>query len=63
MEQGSFNGICNRGVCEEKPAIYYNHSTRKYYCPGCASIINEWNHQEAMVKYGHELCTKGENKE
>lgn len=41
--KGKFNGICNRTVCFNHPAIYYNSSTRAYYCKPCARAINKAN--------------------
>ena len=58
--KGEFDGICNRKVCEEKPAKWFNHSTRKYYCRKCAETINRHNQQDAFRLFGHDLCTFGE---
>jgi len=55
--KGDLNDECNRTVCKEVPAFYYNHSTCKYYCRACAHLINDANRVDAMRLYGHELCT------
>jgi len=57
--KGDFNGECNRGACYRSRAVFYNHSTHKYYCPKCARLINEFNRDDAMRLYGHDLCTYG----
>jgi hypothetical protein len=38
---------------------WYNHSTRKYYCAGCAWELNEdrFNKADAARIWGHDLCT------
>jgi hypothetical protein len=41
--KGDYNDICYRKVCDEGNAIYYNSSTRKFYCKDCARWINEFN--------------------
>lgn len=58
-EKGAYHGICNRTACSHEPAVYYNHSTRMYYCPSCAHDINKWNRTDALKRFGHDLCTKG----
>ncbi len=59
QQKGQKNGFCNRTACMTiHNVIFFNHSTRKYYCPKCASDINEMNHRDAMRIFGHELCTK-----
>ena len=56
--KGHKSGQCNRSICNNDNANYYNHATRKYYCEKCARTINKSNYNEAMLMYGHELCTK-----
>lgn len=56
--KGVFGGNCNRTICQQSGATWYNHSTRKYYCPNCAEMLNEDNRKDAMEIFGHELCTK-----
>lgn len=48
---------CYRTHCNVSPAIYYNHSTKMYYCAFCAEKINRYNHVDAIRLYNHELCT------
>ncbi len=55
--KGDKGDKCNRTVCNNRPAKYYNHSTRKYYCTACAFLINDYNKQEAQDFFGHDLCT------
>jgi hypothetical protein len=61
--KGLFNGNCNRTACQKPEATWYNHSTKAYYCAECANLINLHNRPDAMRLFGHDLCTKGENKE
>ncbi len=57
--KGDFMGECNRTVCHDTPADYYNHSTQKYYCGPCANMINyPGGHADAMRLFGHDICTK-----
>ncbi len=57
MVKGDYGGLCNVADCQKTDAIYYNHSTRKYYCPVCAEKINEANQSDAEKMFGHDLCT------
>ena len=57
MDKGDFGQECNRTACNCKPALFYNHSTRKYYCGTCAFEINKWA-TEFRIKTGHQLCVK-----
>ena len=59
--KGEYNCECNRTACKNKHAIFYNHSTKKYYCGSCAYEINKWA-QDFKKEYGHELCVKVINK-
>lgn len=59
--KGQYKGNCNRTACQKPNAIWYNHSTRKYYCEECAITLNRYNRQDAMEMFGHDLCTHGEN--
>ena len=61
--KGAFGGICNRSACDKTGAVWYNHSTKFYYCEECAELINKHNHSDAIRLFGHELCTLGEHKE
>ncbi len=38
-DKGLANGSCNRGRCQTSPAIWYNNSTRKWYCTSCKDQI------------------------
>ena len=55
-DKGEQNGFCNRTACQKPGAIFYNHSTQKWYCLKCARMINEMN-PESFKLYGHVLCT------
>jgi hypothetical protein len=57
--KGLFGGNCNRQACQKPGAVYYNHSTRLYYCPNCAHTLNSVNADWAPKRYGHNLCTYG----
>lgn len=39
-DKGLKNGSCNVTSCQQPGAIYFNKSTRKYYCKRCADAIN-----------------------
>lgn len=56
--KGDYNDECYRTACNVKPATYYNHSTEKHYCPGCANLINQHNAADAQRLFGHDLCTR-----
>ena len=58
--KGLFGGECNRTACTVFGAVWYNHSTRAYYCQQCAHLINEVNSKDAQRLYGHNLCTMGQ---
>lgn len=55
--KGEHNQECNRTVCKNENAQFYNHSTRKYYCTPCARLINDANRNDAMRMFGHDICT------
>ena len=60
MKKGDLNGKCNITRCEtNRPATWYNHSTRMHYCPECAIRLNEDSHnkRDAQRMFGHTLCT------
>lgn len=54
--KGEKGGNCNRTACQRPGAVWYNHSTRKYYCPKCASLLNRFNDVDAQSMFGHDLC-------
>ena len=57
--KGQFNGVCNRTACSNTGAVYYNLSTKKYYCPTCAELINKANKADTMRLFGvFDLCQK-----
>jgi len=52
-DKGLKNGSCNVTACQEPGAIYFNKSTKKYYCRNCADAIN-WpgGREDCMALYG-----------
>ncbi len=55
--KGEYLQICNRTVCNNPLANFFNHSTKKYYCIECAMKINDANRHDAIRMFGHDLCT------
>ena len=61
--KGEKNGLCNRSAClSDGDVVWFNHSTEKYYCTGCALWLNSdpFNRRDAMEMWGHDLCTREE---
>lgn len=54
--KGLWKGACNRTACQKPGALYFNSSTRKYYCFDCATLINNDNPQ----LNGEDLCQRDE---
>ena len=55
--KGEHEGECNRKACKNRPAVYFNKATEKYYCKPCATRINELNRADCLRLYGEEdLC-------
>ncbi len=49
---------CNTTRCSRTEGIvWWNHSTRAWYCRKCAVLINRANDADAQRLYGHALCT------
>jgi hypothetical protein len=46
--------ICNRTVCNNNNAVWFNSSTRAFYCKSCAFKINYWSELDEGVT----LCKK-----
>src|SRR5690349_19861936 len=40
-DKGKLDGACNRSACLERPATWWNESTRAHYCGTCARLIND----------------------
>lgn len=58
--KGEYNQECNITSCQKpNSAVWFNHSTRKYYCPSCARRLNidPFNARDAQAMFGHTLCT------
>lgn len=47
--KGEKHGVCNRGVCNNPNALWWNKSTRKYYCQPCALKIMSWPENEGLL--------------
>lgn len=56
--KGTFRGLCNRTACQSPGAVYYNQSTRRYYCGPCAILLNREN-SGARDMFGSALCVGG----
>lgn len=57
--KGEKHGLCNITACQSPDeVIWYNHSTRSYYCTVCAKRLNEVNKDDAEEMFGHPLCTR-----
>lgn len=58
--KGEYNQECNITACQRpNSATWFNHSTRKYYCPSCAKRLNSdpFNARDTQEMFGHPLCT------
>lgn len=58
--KGNYNEECNITSCQKpNSAVWFNHSTRKYYCESCAKRLNNdyFNKIDAQRMFGHDLCT------
>lgn len=55
-DKGKKNGSCNVTACQAPGALYFNKSTKKYYCKRCADEIN-WPGGRALTRelYGTDL--------
>ncbi len=62
-DKGQKGGACNVTACQlPGSAVYFNHSTRAYYCQTCARAINDANaHDSFTIGLGHDLCTLDES--
>lgn len=41
-DKGQLNGSCNRTACQAPHALWFNTSTRAYYCAQCADDITRF---------------------
>lgn len=49
--KGKKNGLCNRTACQSPDGvIWFNDSTRAYYCRACADLINDANYVDNGCK-------------
>ena len=60
IKKGIKGGNCNVTACQKPNAVYFNKSTKKYYCEHCAELINwESGRADVMQLYGTPLlCEK-----
>lgn len=61
-DKGEYGGSCNITACQRpNSALWYNHSTRRFYCQECATTLNNdpFNHHDSHKLFGHDLCTLG----
>jgi hypothetical protein len=54
--KGKYQQECNRTACSNGNAIWYNLSTRAYYCQQCAETINGQNAKDSQRLFGSALC-------
>lgn len=56
-DKGEENGSCNRSLCQDSPAIWYNHGSLSWYCECCKNTLNDaWAQQNWKLEfagYGH----------
>lgn len=57
-DKGLWGGRCNRGSCLKPNAVFFNRSTRAFYCFKCARLLNDVNRKEAEALYGGLLCVE-----
>ncbi len=55
---GIYGGACNRRVCRQSPATWFNKSTQRFYCHDCAMILNAENEADARRLGIHPLCVE-----
>lgn len=49
--KGAYLGLCNRTACEQKfEPVFWNPSTRAYYCGECARAIDPWMRRDSNGK-------------
>ena len=61
-DKGEYQGRCNLSRCmSQKPAMWYNWGSHKYYCASCARMLSSdpVNRLDAQRTFGHPLCTEG----
>lgn len=51
--KGKYGGNCNRTACQQPGAVWWNSSTRAFYCQSCARKINEFS----VKADGYALCS------
>jgi len=42
-DKGKEDGSCNRGLCQDSDAVWYNHGSYSWYCKSCMmDIYDDW---------------------
>jgi hypothetical protein len=59
--KGAEGGACNRGRCQDEPALWYNHGSNAWYCAKCRADIQfdsfnlrDWN-RNFEPRLGHPM--------
>ena len=47
--KGEKGGECNRTICRSENALWWNKSTRRYYCEACARRIMSWPENKGLL--------------
>jgi hypothetical protein len=58
QNKGKQGGACNRQLCQDEPANWWNRGSLSWYCAGCAHTLNTdpFNKRDAERLYGGPLC-------
>ena len=51
LSKGDLGGECNRTVCREFNARWFNSSTRKHYCTTCKNLITQWPENANLLTF------------
>jgi hypothetical protein len=56
--KGHKGGACNRQLCQDEPANWYNRGSLSWYCDSCAYTLNNdrFNKHEAERLFHGPLC-------
>lgn len=47
-DKGLQGGSCNRKICQQPGAFFYNKETRKFYCHRCCKEISKYNEGDSL---------------
>jgi hypothetical protein len=58
--KGKRGGACNRQLCQDEPANWFNRGSLSWYCTGCAWTLStdSFNRRDAQELYGGWLCVE-----